>query len=110
MDAKQILQQYFDFPDFRPLQREIVDAILSGRDTLALLPTGGGKSICYQVPGLIFFQTGKVTLVISTLIALMKDQVDHLHQKNISATFINHTLSTVEQRQRLTRIKEKQYA
>ena len=81
----QILQQYWKYPAFRPLQEEIVQSVLDGKDTLALLPTGGGKSICFQVPGMIL---EGVTIVISPLIALMKDQVEQLQQRGIKAAAI----------------------
>jgi ATP-dependent DNA helicase RecQ len=77
-----ILQQYWSFNSFRPLQQDIIEAVLAGKDTLALMPTGGGKSLCYQVPALC--RPG-VCLVISPLIALMKDQVENLRKKNITA-------------------------
>ncbi|MGB3798979.1 MAG: ATP-dependent DNA helicase RecQ [Lewinella sp.] len=77
-----ILKQYWGYPNFRPLQGEIIDHVLSGRDTLALLPTGGGKSICFQVPALAL---EGVTLVVSPLIALMKDQVRQLRERGIVA-------------------------
>jgi len=77
-----ILQQHFGFSAFRPQQQEIIESVLAGKDVLALLPTGGGKSLCYQVPGLAM---EGLCLVVSPLIALMKDQVDHLRRKNITA-------------------------
>ena len=85
-DPKQILKQYWGFDGFRPLQEEIIISILEGRDALALLPTGGGKSVCYQVPALI--KEG-FCLVISPLIALMQDQVSRLKQLDISAACIH---------------------
>ncbi|MEW6134981.1 MAG: RecQ family ATP-dependent DNA helicase [Bacteroidales bacterium] len=81
-DIHAILRQYFGHQTFRPLQEEIIRSVLAGKDTLALLPTGGGKSICYQVPGLAL---PGLCLVVSPLIALMKDQVEALKRKNISA-------------------------
>lgn len=88
--ALQILSQYWGYQAFRPMQEEIIDAVIEGRDTLALLPTGGGKSICFQVPGLML---GGLTLVISPLIALMKDQVERLNRLGIPATYINSSMS-----------------
>ncbi len=82
MDIRKILLKYWGYNSFRPMQEEIITSVLEGRDTLALLPTGGGKSICYQVPALA--REG-VCLVVSPLIALMKDQVDQLHKRKIKA-------------------------
>ena len=90
MQPETILKEWFGYEQFRPGQREVVDAILSGRDCLAVLPTGAGKSICFQVPALT--QTG-LTYVISPLISLMEDQVAHLQQDNIPAVCINSGMS-----------------
>ncbi|MCS7153825.1 MAG: RecQ family ATP-dependent DNA helicase [Bacteroidia bacterium] len=87
--AKAILRQYWGYPDFRPAQARVIEALLAGREVLALLPTGGGKSLCYQVPGLVL---GGVTLVISPLIALMRDQVEALLRRGISAAAIDSTM------------------
>lgn len=84
-EINQILHHYWNYSSFRPLQKEIIESVLSGKDTLALLPTGGGKSICYQVPALAL---EGMCIVVSPLIALMKDQVQSLHQKNIEAAAI----------------------
>lgn len=86
----QILRQVFALEDFRPVQKQVIDAVMEGKDTLALLPTGGGKSLCYQVPGLA--KEG-ICLVISPLIALMKDQVDNLKAKGIKALAIYSGMS-----------------
>src|SRR5690606_8892185 len=79
-----ILKQYWGYDQFRPLQEDIIQAVLAGRDTLALMPTGVGKSICFHVPSLA--QEG-ICIVISPLIALMKDQVEQLRKRNIPAFF-----------------------
>lgn len=85
------LKKYWGYDSFRPLQEEIILSVLSGKDTLALLPTGGGKSICFQVPGMVI-DTG-ITLVISPLIALIQDQVTNLQKRGIPAGFITSTIS-----------------
>lgn len=99
-DLEQWLQA-FRLSSFRPGQREVVEAILSGRDTLCVMPTGGGKSLCYQLPAVA---RGGLTLVISPLIALMKDQVDALSALGVPATFINSSISLEQQRQRIDRM------
>ncbi len=91
------LKRYFGYTSFRPLQEQIIRDSLSGRDVFALLPTGGGKSLCFQLPALL--RPG-LTVVISPLIALMKDQVDALHDSGVPATYLNSTLSAEEARSR----------
>ncbi len=93
------LKTVFGYGSFRPLQREIIEASLAGRDVFALLPTGGGKSLCFQLPAL--HRTG-LTIVVSPLIALMKDQVDQLQAAGVAATFLNSSLSAPEARSRLS--------
>src|SRR5580698_9830491 len=93
-----VLKQYFGFTSFRPLQEEIIRDTLAGRDVFALLPTGGGKSLCFQLPALT---RAGLTVVISPLIALMKDQVDALQAAGVAATFLNSSLQTEEARVRL---------
>jgi ATP-dependent DNA helicase RecQ len=97
------LKNVFGYDSFRPLQQEIVDATLEGRDVLALLPTGGGKSLCYQLPALL--RPG-LTVVVSPLIALMKDQVDAMTATGVAATFLNSTLDEHESRTRLRELYE----
>ncbi len=94
----QLLKSTFGYATFRPLQREIIEANLVGEDVFALLPTGGGKSLCFQLPALA---RDGLTVVVSPLIALMKDQVDALHASGVAATFLNSTLSAEESRTRL---------
>ncbi len=96
--AQEILKQYFGYDSFRPGQDELVQAILSGRDTLGIMPTGAGKSICYQVPALAL---PGLTLVISPLISLMKDQVGALNEAGVPAACINSALSFEEMRDAL---------
>jgi ATP-dependent DNA helicase RecQ len=93
-----LLKQYFGFTSFRPLQQEIIRDSLAGKDVFALLPTGGGKSLCFQLPALA---RDGLTVVVSPLIALMKDQVDALQASGIAATFLNSSLVGGEGRERL---------
>ena len=93
-----LLKQYFGFTSFRPLQEEIIRDSLAGKDVFALLPTGGGKSLCFQLPALT---RDGLTVVVSPLIALMKDQVDALQAAGVPATFLNSSLAQGESRERL---------
>ena len=100
------LKQTFGYDGFRPLQREIMDASLEGRDAVAILPTGAGKSLCYQLPALV--REG-LTVVVSPLIALMKDQVDQLEASGVAATFLNSTLEANEARRRIDGLNSGEY-
>src|ERR687889_202825 len=104
-DARAVLRARFGFPDFRPGQERAVRSVLEGRDTLVVLPTGGGKSICYQVPAMVL---PGLTVVVSPLISLMKDQVDALTARGIPATFVNSTLTSGEVSERMTRVARRQ--
>ncbi len=101
-----LLKEHFGFTSFRPLQEEIIRDALAGRDVVALLPTGGGKSLCFQLPALA--RPG-LTMVVSPLIALMKDQVDALRANGIAATFLNSSLSTQEFHARLRGVHRGDY-
>lgn len=101
MSPREALHKYFGYDDFRPLQAEIIESVLAGRDTLALMPTGGGKSICFQVPTLVMAAENdarRLCLVITPLIALMRDQVDNLNARGIRATAIYTGMSYDKQR------------
>lgn len=91
--ARQILQKFYGYEDFRPGQKKVVESLLNRNDTVAIMPTGAGKSICFQIPALLF---EGVTLVISPLISLMKDQVDSLRQLGIAAVYINSSISKAQ--------------
>ncbi len=101
-----LLKQYFGFTSFRPLQEEIIRDALAGKDVFALLPTGGGKSLCFQLPALA---GDGLTVVVSPLIALMKDQVDALQASGIAATFLNSSLAAEESRKRLRGLHNGEY-
>lgn len=91
--ARQILQKFYGYEDFRPGQKKVVESLLNKNDTVAIMPTGAGKSICFQIPALLF---EGITLVISPLISLMKDQVDSLRQLGIAAVYINSSVSKAQ--------------
>ena len=97
-----ILKRYFGYESFRPGQEEVIDTLLEGRDCLAIMPTGAGKSICFQVPALLL---PGITLIVSPLISLMKDQVDSLVNQQIPATYINSQCSFDEAKQRFAAIR-----
>lgn len=99
----QLLKEHFGYTSFRHNQQAIIENTMSGKDSMVLMPTGGGKSICYQIPALAL---DGLTVVVSPLIALMKDQVDALHQNGIEAAFLNSTLSNYEQQDILDRLPQ----
>ncbi|MBE9547485.1 MAG: DNA helicase RecQ [Proteobacteria bacterium] len=101
--AKTILGSVFGYDEFRPLQREIIENVLKKRDSLVIMPTGGGKSLCYQIPALIF---KGLTVVVSPLISLMKDQVEQLTELGVPAIFLNSSLSNEEYNRNVERLKE----
>src|SRR5215213_5425208 len=104
-DAVASLRQHFGFEDFREGQREVIGSILEGKDAVVVMPTGSGKSLCYQLPALIL---DGVTLVVSPLIALMKDQVDALRARGLPATFINSSISDSEQHARIDALRRRE--
>ncbi|MED4635624.1 DNA helicase RecQ [Peribacillus frigoritolerans] len=104
--AREYLQEYFGYESFRKGQEQIIERVLGGINTAGIMPTGGGKSICYQIPALLL---PGVTLVISPLISLMKDQVDALEQNGIDATFLNSSISGLESSNRMNDIKHGRY-
>ena len=107
IDLEQTLRERFGLEQFRPGQREVIENVLHGRDVLCVMPTGGGKSLCYQLPGARC--SPGLTLVVSPLIALMKDQVDALVERGIRATLLNSTLDPAEQRARMLEIEAGRY-
>ena len=105
-DLLKTLKKTFGYSEFRPLQREIIEATLANRDVFALLPTGGGKSLCFQLPAL---HRPGLTVVVSPLIALMKDQVDQLQAAGVAATFLNSSLGAAEAKARLRGLHNGEY-
>ncbi|HMM22154.1 MAG TPA: DNA helicase RecQ [Selenomonadales bacterium] len=105
-NVRNLLQKYYGYEDFRPGQAEIVDSLLNGKDTLAIMPTGAGKSLCFQLPALLL---PGVTIVVSPLISLMKDQVDALHALGIAATYINSSLTAAEVSDRMYNARRNKY-
>ena len=101
MTPREALHTFFGYDDFRPLQSEIIESVLAGRDTLALMPTGGGKSVCFQIPTLVMAQDDpnkRLCLVITPLIALMRDQVENLKARGIHAAAIYTGMTYDKQR------------
>ncbi len=104
--ARDALQQFFGFTDFREGQADVIETVLAGQDAVVVMPTGGGKSLCYQLPAMIL---DGVTMVVSPLIALMKDQVDQLSARGIPSTFINSSISFREINERLSGVRMGRY-
>ena len=105
-DKETLLKRHFGHEAFRPGQEKLIDALLSGRDALGIMPTGGGKSLCYQIPGMLL---PGITLVISPLISLMKDQVAQLREAGVPAAFLNSSLSSGQQALALSRARQGRY-
>src|SRR5258708_11683112 len=105
-DLQSALKQHFGYDSFRKGQEAIVRSVLSGRPTIAILPTGGGKSLCYQLPALLLEVT---TVVVSPLVALMKDQVHALRARGIAATFVNSSLADGERQERPAALRRGEY-
>ncbi len=105
-EAQEGLVRHFGLAEFRPGQAPVISSVLSGRNTVVVMPTGAGKSLCYQLPAVLL---PGVTLVVSPLIALMKDQVEQLTARGIPATFINSSLSDLERAERLRRMRAREY-
>ncbi len=101
--AQSILKNVFGFKNFWPLQENIIAHILGKKDALIVMPTGGGKSLCYQIPGMIF---DGLTIVVSPLISLMKDQVDQLREYGVPALFLNSALSIDEYRENVGKLRK----
>ena len=104
-DPKLVLKTVFGYDEFRPLQKDIITNVLKGHDTLAVMPTGGGKSLCYQLPALIM---QGITIVVSPLISLMQDQVSSLKTAGIQSAFLNSTQSWEEYCKTIDEIKSGQ--
>ena len=106
MTKQDVLKQYFGYDTFRGGQEEIIDALLAGRDVLAVMPTGAGKSVCYQVPALLL---PGITLVVSPLVSLMRDQVTQLVQMGVPAAYLNSSLTYRQYLLALDRAREGRY-
>src|SRR6202046_4821569 len=106
MDPQPALEKYFGFREFREPQGEAISEILNGKGVFVVMPTGGGKSLCYQLPAILL---DGVAVVVSPLVALMKDQVDALVARGLSATLVNSTISVAEQHHRIRRMRDGEF-
>ena len=106
MTKEEVLQQLYGYASFRPGQAELIDATLAGRDVFGIMPTGAGKSVCYQIPALML---PGITLVVSPLISLMKDQVSALNQMGVHAAYLNSSLTSGQYMKALQLAKKGQY-
>lgn len=104
--ARELLRKYYGYPDFREGQKKVIASVLDGSDTLGIMPTGGGKSICYQIPAMLMSGT---TIVVSPLISLMKDQVDGLDSIGVPAAYINSSLSYAQVELRIRKAERGEY-
>src|SRR4051812_46615296 len=102
-DLREQLQNLFGLDDFRPAQREVIDDVLRGKDVLCVMPTGAGKSLCYQLPAAVM---GGLTIVVSPLISLMEDQVQQLRDEGINAAMLNSSLNVAEQREVIAQVQQ----
>src|SRR3954466_4496547 len=103
LDLREHLQNLFGLDEFRPSQREVIESVLAGRDVLCVMPTGAGKSLCYQLPAAI---AGGLTIVVSPLISLMEDQVQQLRDEGVHAEMLNSSQSAAQQREVLAALHE----
>src|SRR5438093_8400225 len=102
-DLREHLQNLFGLDDFRPAQRGVIEDVLAGRDVLCVMPTGAGKSLCYQLPAAV---QGGLAIVVSPLISLMEDQVNQLRDEGISAALLNSSLTPAQQRAAIEQIQD----
>src|ERR1700749_1923320 len=101
-DLRAALQHHFGLDEFRPSQREVIEDVMAGRDVLCVMPTGAGKSLCFQLPAVA---QGGLTVVVSPLISLMEDQVQQLRDEGINAALINSSLTAAMQREAVAQIE-----
>jgi superfamily II DNA helicase RecQ len=109
-DLRAKLQEHFGLDDFRPAQREVIEDTLAGKDVLCVMPTGAGKSLCYQLPAVLLGERngGGVTLVVSPLISLMEDQVQHLTDEEIPACYLSSSQGAAKQREVMAELARRQ--